>query len=281
MYTILISIFQYLYYSLTPILEVAILAVLFYYVLRYLRGTKSASVLAGIVFVFMGLTILADLLKFEVISWLLSGVWTLFAMALIVIFQPEFRRAFAQIGSKPFTKDARRQETINEIITAVINLAGKHYGALIVIEQDIGLKGFADNAVRMDSRISHRLIESIFVPNTPLHDGGIIIRSGKIRYAHCVFPLSTNSELTKTLGTRHRAALGVTEETDALVIVVSEETAGISIAYKGNIKQNIRADRLRRFMDALLSKEKSKTFKEIVDEMAESDEISGFTSKVK
>jgi diadenylate cyclase len=271
-----ISILDYLYQSLTPMLEIAILAILFYYILHYIRGTKSASVLAGIVFVFMGLAILADLLNFEVISWLLNASWTLLALALIVIFQPEFRRAFAQIGSNPFTKGIRRQETIDEIITAVINLAGKSQGALIVIEQNIGLRGLADNSVKIDARITHRLIETIFSPNTPLHDGGIIIKSGRIRSAQCVFPLSSNGELTKTMGTRHRAALGVTEETDALVVVVSEETAGISIVHRGNIKKNIRADRLRRFLDTLMNREKTKSFREMVDEMADSDEVRNF-----
>ena len=270
---IFISILEYLYQFLTPIMEIAILSILFYYILRYLRGTKSASVLAGIVFVFMGLAFLADFLKFEVISWLLNGTWTLLAMALIVIFQPEFRRAFAQLGSNPFTKNVRRQETINEIITAVINLAGKRVGALIVIEQNIGLRGMADNSVKMDAKISHRLIETIFATNTPLHDGGIIIKSGRIMYAQCVFPLSTDREQTKALGTRHRAALGVTEETDALVVVVSEETAGISIVYKGNIKRDIRPDRLRRFLDTLMNKERGKSFRDVVDQMAETDDL--------
>ena len=257
-------------------LEIAILAILFYYVLRYLRGTKSASVLAGLVFVFMGLTFLADFLDFEVINWLLNVSWTLLAVAFIVIFQPEFRRAFAQIGSNPFTKGIRRQETINEIITAVINLAGKSQGALIVIEQNIGMRGLADNAVKIDARMSHRLIETIFAPNTPLHDGGIIIDSGRIVYAQCIFPLSSNRELVKEMGTRHRAALGITEETDALVVVVSEETGGISIAHKGNIKKNIRADRLRRFLDTLMNKERGRSFREMVDEVSDSDETGSF-----
>ncbi len=275
---IVLNILEYLYLSLTPLLEIVILALLIYYVLSYLRGTKAASVLAGMVFVFMGLAILADLLNFEVISWLLNGSWTLLAMALIIIFQPEFRRAFAQIGSNPFTKGVRRQETIDQIITAVINLSGKSQGALIVIEQNIGLRGLADNSLKIDARISHRLIETIFAPNTPLHDGGIIVNSGRIKYVHCVFPLSSNRELTRTMGTRHSAALAVTEETDALVVVVSEETAGISIVHKGNMKKNIRPDRLRRFLDTLMNKEKGKTFKDMVDEMADSDEISSFKS---
>jgi len=279
MHSIFLYILEYMYFSITPILEIALMAILFYYILYYIRGTKSASVLAGIVFVIMIVTIITDLLKFEVISWLLNGLWTFFAVAVIVIFQPEFRRAFAQIGKNPFTKGIQKQETINEIITAVINLAGRRHGALIVIEQNIGLRGLADNSVLINAVITHRLLETIFFPNTSLHDGGVIIQGGKIKYAHCVFPLSTNPELTRSMGTRHRAALGVTEETDALVVVVSEETAGISIAYKGNIKKNIRPERLRRFLDVLINEEKGKTFKELVDEMADSDKATGFIQK--
>jgi diadenylate cyclase len=272
MLNLFLSLLEFLYYSFTPILEVIILSIIFYYILKYLRGTKGSSVLAGIVFVVMGLTIGADLLKFEVLSWLLNGLWTLFAMAIIVIFQPEIRRAFAQLGSNPFSKSSKRKlETINELITAAINMAGRQHGALIVIEQQIGMRHIVESAVKLDARLTHKLIESIFYPNAALHDGGIIIKSGRIRAAHCIFPLSSNESRTKSMGTRHRAALGITEETDALALVVSEETGGISIAYKGNIKQKIRPDRLRRFMDALLEEEKGKTFKEIVDEMADTE----------
>ena len=274
MLNIFLSLIEFIYYSLTPILEVLILSLIFYYILKYLRGTKGSSILAGMVFVVMGLTIGTDLLKFEVLSWLLNAFWTLFAMAIIVIFQPEIRRAFAQLGSNPFSRSKRKLETINELITAVINLAGRQHGALIIIEQKIGLRHFVDSAVKLDAKLTHKLIESIFYPNAALHDGGIIIKSGRIRAAHCIFPLSSNESRTKSMGTRHRAALGVTEETDALALVVSEETGGISIAYKGNIKQKIRPDRLRRFMDALLEEEKSKTFKEIVDDMSNTEKNS-------
>lgn len=275
MLNIFISFFEFIYYSLTPIIEIIILTVIFYLILKYLKGTKGSSILAGIVFLIMALTIGADLLKFEVISWLLNGLWTLFAMAVIVIFQPEIRRAFAQLGSNPFNRSQRKIETINEIITAVINLAGRKHGALIIIEQQIGMRGIVDNGILLDAKLSHKLLESIFYPNAALHDGGVIIKSGRIRAAHCIFPLSTNEEwTTKSMGTRHRAALGVTEETDALALVVSEETGGISIAYKGNIKQRIRPDKLRRFLNALLNEEKGKTFKDIVEEVADSESSS-------
>ncbi|MCF7791232.1 MAG: diadenylate cyclase CdaA [Victivallales bacterium] len=273
MLELFINLLEFIYYSLSPILEVLILSVIFYYILKYLRGTKGSSVLAGLVFVIMGLTIAADLLKFEVISWLLNGLWTLFAMAVIVIFQPEIRRAFAQLGSNPFNKSQRKTETINEIITAVINLAGRQHGALIVIEQNIGLRHIIDSAVKLDAKLSHKLIEAIFYPNAALHDGGIIIKSGRIIAAHCIFPLSTNEFRTRSMGTRHRAALGITEDTDTLALVVSEETGAISIAYKGNIKRYIRPDKLRRFLNALLVEEKGKPFKEIISDISETENV--------
>ena len=273
MLNIFLNLLELIYYSLTPILEIIILSIIFYYILKYLRGTKGSSVLAGIIFVIMGLTIAADLLRFEVISWMLNGLWTLFAMAIIVIFQPEIRRAFAQLGSNPFAKTKRKLETINEIITAVINLAGRKHGALIIIEQNIGLRHIVDNAVKLDAKLTSKLLESIFFPNAALHDGGVIIKSGRVVAAHCIVPLSRNEAKARSMGTRHRAALGITEDSDALAVVVSEETGGISIAYKGNIKQYIRPDRVRRFMEALLSEEKGKSFKDIVIEVAEKEGV--------
>ncbi len=264
---------------MTPIIEIGILTVLIYQLIYYIRGTRGAPVLSGFLIVIMLLTIGADYLRFDVLSWLLNEFWTFLAIALIVIFQPEFRRAFSRIGSTPLPKGERKLETINEILTAVINMAGKKHGALIVIEQSIGMKALSDNSVTIEAKLSHRLLETIFSPNTPLHDGGVIIKNGKIKAAHCIFPLSTNPELVKALGTRHRAALGVTEETDALVVVVSEETGGISVAYKGNIKKNVKPDKLRRFMNALINDIANKSFKEIVNEMAESEKPAGFSKE--
>ncbi len=252
------------YYA--PVLEIVILGVVFYYILNFLRGTRGASILTGMVIVLIAFTLLADLLSLDVLSWLLNGIWTFFAIALIVIFQPEFRRALAMIGSQSFGKKNKKDEIINELITAVINMADKHHGALLIIEQNIGLSGISDNPVILDAKLNHKLLESIFFPNSPLHDGAVIIKNGKIKAAGCVVPLSTNRELTKNLGTRHRAALGVTEETDALVVVISEETGGISIAYKGHLKRNIRPDRLKRFLAVLVTEDRHIVFTDLLEE---------------
>ncbi len=254
----------YLYF-VVPLIEICIVALFFYFILNSLRGTRSASILVAAVFFLILTTLVSDLLKFEVLSWLLNGMWTFFPIALIVIFHPEIRRALAQI-STPFRMSIKREETISEVITAVINLSQKRHGALIAIEQSINLKGVTDNYIKIDAKLNHRLIETIFHPETPLHDGAVIIRRGKIMAASCIFPLSSNSALTQNMGTRHRAALGITEETDALVIVVSEETGSISIAYKGNIKRDIRLDKIRRYLEWLVDEEKPFTFKDLVEE---------------
>jgi len=261
-----------------PVFEVGILTALIYSVLFYLRGTRGAPVLSGILIVLLALTLAADYFNFEVISRLLNGLWAVMGVALVVIFQPEFRRAFAQIGSRSFMRGIRRQETINELAQAVVNMAARRNGALIVIEQEIGMRALVNDAVTVDAKLTNEMLESIFYPNSPLHDGGVIIKNDRILAAHCILPLSSNQELVKYLGTRHRAALGVTEETDALVIVVSEETGSIALAHKGNLKRNIRPDRLRRFLTMLLNEEHGKSIQDLMDEMSESDNTEGFTA---
>lgn len=264
----------YLYF-LVPVIEIIIIAVFFYFILNSLRGTRSAFILVVTVFFLILTTLVFDLLKFEVLSWLLNGLWTFFPVALIVIFHREIRRALALI-STPFGRSIKREETISEIITAVINLSKKKHGALIAIEQGINLRGITDNYIKIDAKLNHNLIETIFYPETPLHDGGVIIRRGEIMAASCIFPLSNNPELTRNMGTRHRAALGITEETDALVVVVSEETGSISIAYKGNIKRNIKLDKIRRYLEWLVDEGKPFTFKDLVEEEEKSKNEDSF-----
>ncbi len=239
-------------------------------ILNYLRGTRTASILGTAVFILILITIVADLIDFEVIGWILNSAWTFLPIAIIVIFQPEIRRAFTQLSS-PFGSDIKREEAISEISTAIANLAKKKFGALIAIEQNFSLKGLCDNYIRIDATLTHKLLESIFVPNTPLHDGAVVVRKGKIRAAGCIFPLSSNSELTSGMGTRHRAALGITEETDALVVVVSEETGIISIAYKGNIKRGISPEKAKRYLDWLVDEKKPFTFKDVLDDSSNDD----------
>ncbi|MEI6054422.1 MAG: diadenylate cyclase CdaA [Lentisphaerota bacterium] len=252
-------------YLVVPVIEIMILVFCFYMILNYLRGTRSASILGSALFILIVITIVADLINFEVLEWILNSAWTFLPIAIIVIFQPEIRRVFTQLSS-PFGSDIKREEAISEIATAITNLARKKVGALIAIEQNFSLKGLCDNYIRVDATLSHLLLETIFTPNTPLHDGAVVVRKGKVRAAGCIFPLSVNSELAAGMGTRHRAALGITEETDALVIVVSEETGIISIAYKGNIKRGISPEKARRYLEWLVDETKPFTFKDVLED---------------
>jgi len=261
--------------------EICILFACIYSALYYLRGTRAAHILAGLLIVLIGLTFIADRLAFEVIKWLLNGLWTIFAIAIIVIFQPELRRAFAQLGSRPFAKKQRKKETINEVINAVINLANQRVGALIVFEREIGMKNIIANGISLDSRLNHYLIEAMFHTKSPLHDGGVIIKNNNIIAAHCIFPLTHNSELQKTLGTRHRAAIGITEETDAVAVVVSEETGFISLACRGRLKRDVSPEKLFRSLNLLLRMEDTDSLKNIFElgNNEDEDEEMGFSKK--
>lgn len=258
--------------------EVGILFFFIYSGLYYLRGTRGSHILAGLLIALIMLTIAADLLEFEVIKWLLNGLWTIFAIALIVIFQPELRRAFAQLGSRSFMKKMKKKETINEVVTAVINLANQRVGALIVFEREIGMRTIINNAIPLDSRLNHYLIESMFHTKSPLHDGGMIIRNNTIIAAHCIFPLTHDSELQKTLGTRHRAAIGITEETDAVAVVVSEETGLISLACRGRLKRDVSPDKLSRFLNSLLKLDDDDSLKGFFDSNSENNDV-GFSKE--
>lgn len=268
----LVSLHQF-FYLIIPVIEILILVFCFYMILKYLRGTRSASILGSALFILIVITLIADLIDFEVIEWILNSAWTFLPIAIVVIFQPEIRRAFTQLSS-PFGSDIKREEAISEIATAIANLAKKKVGALIAIEQNFSLRGLCDNYIRIDATLSHHLLETIFTPNTPLHDGAVVVRKGKIRAAGCIFPLSANNELTIGMGTRHRAALGITEETDALVIVVSEETGIISIAHKGNIKRGISPEKARRYLEWLVDETKPFTFKDVLEDTQKNNDES-------
>ncbi len=261
-------------------LEIGLLFVLIYSGLYYLRGTRGAYVLAGLIISTLLLKLLSDQFKFEVISWILNGLGAAFAVALIVIFQPELRRAFAQLGSRPFLRSERKKETINEVVTAAINLSGQRLGALIVFEREIGMQAIIASAIRLDARLSHQLLQSIFNHHAPLHDGGVVVRGNQVVAAHCIFPLSQDEEMLRTLGTRHRAAVGITEETDAVAVIVSEETGAISIACRGSLKRNIGPDKLSRFLHALLRTDQPSSLRSLIGEFGGDDEEEklGFSS---
>ncbi len=263
---------------LSLVIEVGILAVLIYYGLYFLRGTRAANVLAGIILALLILTLTTDFLKLEVITELLNGLWMIFPIAIIVIFQPEIRRAFAHLGSsRPFTRRMKQEETINEVIKAVSNLSENKRGALIVFQRQIGMRALISSGIKINAEVSHQLIQTIFHPNTPLHDGAIAIDDNEIVAAHIIFPLTQSVSLSDSLGTRHRAAIGVTEETDAIAVVVSEETGHISIACRGNMIRNITTEKLYRFLRSLLIPSQNDTIRNIFEDMSDDDEMPGFS----
>lgn len=236
-----------------PTFEILILATVLYYIYLYLRGTHGARILIGLVLVFLTLTFLSQLGHLMVIGWILKSVSVFLAIALVVIFQPELRRALTDLGSHPFFTSAfEKRETIEEITDTVFEIASKGFGALIAVEREIDLKPFLETGVSVDAEYSKELTLTIFHPKTVLHDGGLIVRNDRIVAAACVFPLTQREDLDRQLGLRHRAGLGLSEESDALAIVVSEETGQVSICHSGILERNLTVDKFRRRLSQLL-----------------------------
>ena len=251
---------------LRPTLEVGLIAFLIYKVLYFMRGTRGAYVLTGLITVLLGLSIASDALKFEVINWLIEGFWGILATAVIVIFQPELRRAFAQLGSYTFLRGKRQREVIGEIVTATVDMARRKCGALIVFERRIGLRTFEEDAVKLDVKVNSMLLESIFFPKSPLHDGAVIIRDNRIVAARVILPLTrSTADCLQRLGTRHRAAMGIAEETDAVVVVVSEETGIISICTRGTLRRNLTPEKLEEYLEKLIITEQEDNDPAITD----------------
>jgi diadenylate cyclase len=237
----------------TAAIEILLIAVSIYYGYLYFRGTRGAKVFTGLAILFIFLTLVSQILNLTVISWLLRSLTAFIAVALVVIFQPELRRALAELGSNHFFASAtQKRETIDILADAVFELANKQLGALIAIERDTGIRSFAESGVNLDCEISQELLLTIFFPKTPLHDGGIIIRDDRIIAAACIFPVSQREDLDRTLGLRHRAGLGITEESDAIAIVVSEETGSVSICHRGKFERGVKPGHFEKRLAELL-----------------------------
>jgi diadenylate cyclase len=239
--------------------EIGLLAVLIYLALQFVRGTRAVAILAGIIILTLGLSVLARTLNLEVIGWLVDRMWAVLAFTAVIVFQPEVRRALSEVGvRRGFMRanwdEARAVDMVGILVDATFFLADRRVGALIAIEQSLGLRSYAETGTPVEATATSKLISSIFFPNTPLHDGGVIVCRDQLVAAGCIFPLSQNPELGKTLGTRHRAAVGLTEETDAIVIVVSEESGAVSLARSGRLTRGVARDRLRRHLTNYLAK---------------------------
>lgn len=231
-------------------IEILILAICIYQVYRAFRATRGAQILVGLGIIIVVLTLVSQVANFTVISWLVTRAAALLAFALIVIFQPELRDALARLGSKRYFSysSKRRLAFLERLADAVIALSKKRIGALFAIERGISLKKFLETGVPIDAQFSPELALTVFHPKTPLHDGGMILADDRVAGASCVFPITQREMHDRSTGLRHRAAIGLTEETDAVTVVVSEETGGISICLEGRIERNLTE---KQFRDAL------------------------------
>src|ERR1051326_4005970 len=236
-----------------PIVEILILTIAIYYVFSFVRGTRGFSILTGFLVVLLTLAIASSFLDLKVLRALLGTFSAFFAVAVLVIFQPELRRMLAQLGNFPLFQTSHEQrENIEVIIQTVERLADVRIGALIAIEQSIQLQESVESGISIDCVATPEMLETIFFPNNAIHDGGAIIKGDRVAYAACIFPLSRRQDLNKSLGTRHRAALGLSEETDAVVVVVSEETGSISYAHNGQLVRGVTLEELRAFLSSIL-----------------------------
>ncbi len=235
-----------------PALEILILAVSIYFVFRFVRGTRGWPVVIGFVVVLLALALVTTILDLKVLRWMLGSASVFIALGALVIFQPELRRMLAELGNMPlFASASEQREAIEVIIQTVERLADVKIGALIAVEQSIQLQEAVESGIKVDCDATPEMLETIFFPNNAIHDGGVILKGDRIAYAACIFPLTQRSDLNKSLGTRHRAAIGLSEETDAAIIAVSEENGMISYAYKGQLTRGVTLEELRAFLTSV------------------------------
>jgi diadenylate cyclase len=229
------------------LLDIFLVAFLFYRLLILVKGTRSAQMYVGLlVIVIIG--VVARELDLIAVKWITDSLKTVWLIAFVILFQPELRHALAQFGRTRYFRSFLRGGSygvLGEIVRGVETLAQRRQGALIVIERNVGLRNFVETGTRLDAKVSAELLVTLFSPGSPLHDGAIIVREDTVISAGCILPLSANPRLAVTLGTRHRAALGLSEETDAVVVVVSEQSGSISVAWRGTLKQRLDEGELR------------------------------------
>ena len=239
--------------SMTNVIDILLVAIVIYQFLMLVRGTRAAPMLVGVAAVALGFYI-ARIGELTTLSWLVSTLIPYVVFALIVVFQAEIRHALANLGSRLTLSRAASSESdaYDDIVLAANLFSQNQTGALIVIEREIGLRTYIESGVPMDARLSYDLLATIFRPSAPLHDGAVIVQKDRIAAAACFLPLSMNPVLSTQMGTRHRAGIGITEETDAIAVIVSEESGTISLAVAGNFERDITVEQLRERLSTLL-----------------------------
>ena len=245
-------------FRIADALDIAIVAYIFYKASALVRETRAGTLIKGIILLLL-FTWVSNLMQLNTINYLLRNLMQFGIMALLVVFQPELRRALEKVGrtnlSSIFSSERDYAQSVaSEIASAAAAMSSRRIGALIVIERDTKIGDIVRTGCMIDSNVSGELLINIFIPNTPLHDGAVIVRGNRITSATCYLPLSDNMMLSKELGTRHRAGVGISEVTDSLTVIVSEETGGISVAYKGELKRNITVDELKEQLVMLQNK---------------------------
>lgn len=239
----------------TLILDIAIVIFLIYCFFKVVKGSRAWQLIKGIALLIV-ITWVSGLLNLKILNWILTGIMNLGVIAIIVIFQPELRRGLEQLGTNKFTKffgidkdlATKTKEDIYKVVIAATELSKAKTGALIVIERDIKIQDIISGGIPLNADVSPQLLVNIFEPKTPLHDGAVVISGNKIAAAACVLPLADDKDIAKELGTRHRAAIGISKESDSIVVVVSEETGKISIAKDGTLIADVREDALKKIL---------------------------------
>jgi diadenylate cyclase len=259
-------IWERIHFAWRPALEIIILTLGIYSALRVIRGTRSAPVVTGFILLLLAVTLVTLVLQLTVLIALLKNVAGILALAILILFQPELRRILGELGSLPMlTSTHEQREAIEVVIQACENLSEARIGALLAIERSIRLEEAVESGIRVDCEATPEMLETIFFPNNAVHDGGVILKGDRITHAACIFPLTGRKDLAKSMGTRHRAAIGLSEETDAIVVVVSEETGGISYAHKGRLVRRVSIEALREFLSAeLVSPARSRTWMDVL-----------------
>ncbi|MGF7184335.1 diadenylate cyclase [Desulfitispora alkaliphila] len=248
------------------IIDILIVAFVIYKLMMLIKGTKAVQLIKGLVVLLIASTFSSQL-GLNTIDWLLNNIWTMLFVALPVVFQPELRRALEQLGrGKFFVKPYKLMnkedisDLVDELTRAVQVLAKNNTGALIVIERETGLGDLADSGTKLDAAVSAELLVNLFEPKSPLHDGAVVLRGDRISVAGAFLPLAESVSVSRALGTRHRAAVGITEQSDAIAVVVSEETGIISIANEGQLSRYIEIDTLKELLIGFMSESKSSIF---------------------
>ena len=238
------------------LVDIGIITFLIYRSLQIVRGSRAMQMIMGLAVILVAY-VSSRALGLFTLNWILDNFLGSIILVIIVIFQSDIRRALTQVGSAPLFGSAdrmiqRHEDIVEEISQAALALAAKHVGALIVLQREVGLNEYMEIGTRLDARVSRELLESVFMPHSPIHDGALVIQKGRVTAVRCLLPLSTNPNLRKSWGTRHRAALGVTEETDAVAVVISEQESTVALVVGGNVTENVDGARLRSALQDLV-----------------------------